>query len=163
EVSEKLTEMVPSAEMVRFGKNGSDVTSAAVRLARYVTKRDYVAVCGYHGWQDWYIGSTARSGGGPGAVKALTRPFGYNGLSSLEKLYEQFPHQIAAVIMEPMSSVEPQPGFLSGVKALAGKNGSLFILDEMVTGFRFSNGGAQEYFGVVPDLSTFGKGLANGY
>jgi glutamate-1-semialdehyde 2,1-aminomutase len=163
EVAEKIIEMVPCAEKVRFGKNGSDATAGAIRLARAYTGRDHVAVCGYHGWQDWYIGSTARNLGVPGATRSLTHSFVYNDLASLHKIFKDYPDQIAAVIMEPMSNTEPQPGFLEGVKELAHSQGAVFIFDELVTGFRFANGGAQEYFGVVPDLAAFGKGLSNGY
>jgi len=163
QVAEKIIDMVPCAEMVRFGKNGSDATAGAIRLARAYTKRDYVVVCGYHGWQDWYIGSTTRDLGVPEATKALTLKFTYNDLSSLEKLFAQYPDQIAAVIMEPMNIEFPKPGFLQGVKESCHQHGALFILDEMITGFRLANGGAQELFGVTPDLVTLGKGVANGY
>ncbi|OUR64352.1 aspartate aminotransferase family protein [Methylophaga sp. 42_25_T18] len=163
EVSEKICEMVPCAEMVRFGKNGSDATTGAIRLARAYTGRDHVAVCGYHGWQDWYIGSTPRDLGVPLATKNLTHTFTYNDLDSLAKLFQEHSGEIAAVIMEPMNVVEPTPGFLQGIKQLAHANGAVLIFDETVTGFRFSNGGAQELFDVIPDLATFGKGIANGY
>ena len=162
-VAEKIVEMVPCAEVVRFGKNGSDATAGAIRLARAYTKRDHVAVCGYHGWQDWYIGSTSCNLGVPSAVSNLTHLFAYNDLNSLSRLFKKFPDQIAAVIMEPMNSAEPSNGFLESVKELTHQNGALLIFDEIVTGFRFTNGGAQEYFGVIPDLATFGKGMANGY
>lgn len=163
EVAELICEMVPCAEKVRFGKNGSDATSGAVRLARAFTGRDHVAVCGYHGWQDWYIGSTARNRGVPQATRDLTHAFMYNDLASLEKVFADHPGQIAAVILEPMNVTPPQAGFLESVKALAHQHGALLVFDETITGFRFSNGGAQELFGVTPDLATFGKGLANGY
>lgn len=163
QVAEKIVEMVPCAEMVRFGKNGSDATAGAVRVARAYTSRDHVAVCGYHGWQDWYIGSTARHRGVPQATRALTHTFTYNDPESLHKIFQQWPDQIAAVIMEPMNIREPQNGFLEQVKDMAHKHGAVFIFDETITGFRFAKGGAQEYFGVTPDLATFGKGLANGY
>jgi glutamate-1-semialdehyde 2,1-aminomutase len=163
QVSEKIVELVPCAEMVRFGKNGSDATAGAVRLARAFTSREHVAVCGYHGWQDWYIGSTARNRGVPVATKALTHSWSYNDLASLEKLFQAFPKDIAAVMLEPMNLVEPQLGFLQAVKDLAHKHGALLIFDETVTGFRYAIGGAQQVFGVTPDLATFGKGLANGY
>lgn len=162
-VAEKIIEMVPCAGMVRFGKNGSDVTSGAIRLARAFTKRDHVAVCGYHGWQDWYIGSTTRNSGVPKTVCNLTHSFTYNDIDSLYKIFQQWPAQVAAVIMEPMNTSEPKDGFLEKVKELSHKSGAVFIFDEIITGFRFSIGGAQEYFGVIPDLATFGKGLANGY
>ena len=163
EVSEKIVEMVPCAEMVRFGKNGSDATAGAIRLARAFTKRDHVAVCGYHGWQDWYIGSTPRNKGVPAATSSLTHTFTYNDIDSLNELFNQFPNQIAAVILEPMNVVKPEDGFLENVKEITQKNGAILIFDETITGFRYANGGAQQYFGVTPDLATFGKGLANGY
>ncbi len=149
EVGEKICAMVPSAEMVRFGKNGSDATSGAVRLARAHTGRDLIAACGYHGWQDWFIGTTARNLGVPRAVSELTHTFTYNDLGSLDDLFRQSPGQIAGVIMEPMNSTEPLPGFLEGVQALCREQGAVFILDEMITGFRFARGGAQELFGVL--------------
>lgn len=163
EVAEKIVEMVPCAEMVRFGKNGSDATSGAIRLARAYTGKDHVAVCGYHGWQDWYIGSTARSLGVPEATRKLTHAFKYNDMDSLHSIFKKFHGRVSAVIMEPMNVEDPVNGFLENARELAHKNGAVFIFDETVTGFRFSNGGAQEYFGVTPDLATFGKGLANGY
>lgn len=163
EVAELICEMVPCAEMVRFGKNGSDATSGAIRIARAYTERDRVAVCGYHGWQDWYIGSTARKRGVPKATQDLTHAFTYNDLESLRSLLESHRGEFAAVILEPMNVATPQPGFLEGVKALAHEHGALLVFDETITGFRFANGGAQAYFGVTPDLATFGKGLANGY
>lgn len=162
-VAEKIVEMVPCAEMVRFGKNGSDVTSGAIRLARAYTKKDHVAVCGYHGWQDWYIGATSRNLGVPQSTRDLTHVFTYNDIDSLNKIFLEYPSQVAAVIMEPMNNMEPRDGFLERVRDMAHKNKAVFIFDETITGFRFANGGAQEYFGVIPDLATFGKGLANGY
>jgi glutamate-1-semialdehyde 2,1-aminomutase len=161
-VAEKLIEMIPSAEMVRFGKNGSDATSAAVRLARAYTNRDRVAVCGYHGWQDWFIGSTSMSKGIPESVQSLTHSFSYNNLQSLNNLLTTYPNEFAAVIMEPMNSVYPEENFLKNVREVTEKSGTLLIFDETITGFRFSKGGAQELFSVLPDLSTFGKGMANG-
>lgn len=163
EVAELICEIVPCAEMVRFGKNGSDATSGAIRLARAATGRDRVAVCGYHGWQDWYIGSTARHRGVPKATRDLTHTFAYNDLPSLQALLEQHKDAFAAVIIEPMNVAEPAPGFLAGVKELTHRHGAVLVFDETITGFRFANGGAQALFGVTPDLATFGKGLANGY
>jgi len=162
ELSEALTQIIPCAQMVRFGKNGSDVTSVAVRLARAYTGRDIIACCGYHGWQDWYIGTTTRSKGVPKAVKNLTLTFEYNNIDSLRKLFDEYQNQIACVIMEPVGVEEPQEGFLLQVKELVHKNGALLIFDEVVTGFRFSIGGAQEFFGVVPDIACFGKAMGNG-
>ncbi len=163
EVAEMICSMVPCAEMVRFGKNGSDATSGAIRLARAYTSRDRVAVCGYHGWQDWYIGSTARHRGVPKATRDLTHPFPYNDLGALRTLLESHAGEFAAVILEPMNVAEPAPGYLQGVKDLAHRHGALLVFDETITGFRYANGGAQQLFGVTPDLATFGKGIANGY
>lgn len=162
-VAESIVEMVPCADTVRFGKNGSDATSGAIRIARAFTGRDHVAVCGYHGWQDWYIGSTARGLGVPKAVSALTHTFAYNDLASLERIFAERPEGVAAVIMEPMNTAWPAEGFLESVAELTRSRGAVLVFDETITGFRFANGGAQEYFGVTPDLATFGKGLANGY
>ena len=163
EVAELIVEMVPSAEMVRFGKNGTDATSAAVRLARAYTGRNHIIVCGYHGWQDWYIGSTTRNKGVPDSVSALTHKFEYNNIASLEVLLNEHEGEIAAVIMEPMNTAYPAPGFLESVQRLTRNAGALLVFDETITGFRFARGGAQELFGVTPDLSTFGKGMANGF
>jgi glutamate-1-semialdehyde 2,1-aminomutase len=163
QVSELLVELVPSAERVRFGKNGSDATAGAVRVARAFTNRDRVAVCGYHGWQDWYIGSTARNRGVPQATRDLTHRFDYNNLESLDRLFHDHPGEFAAVILEPMNVVEPANGFLEGVAEATRRHGAVLIFDETVTGFRLANGGAQELFGVTPDLTTLGKGIANGY
>ncbi len=160
ELAELLIKHVPCAEMVRFGKNGSDVTTGAIRLARAVTHREHVAVCGYHGWHDWFIGSTTRNLGVPKSTQKLTHRFIYNDPDSLKKIMKQY--KLAAVIMEPMNYVEPAPEFLSGVKNLAARHGALLIFDEIITGFRFDLGGAQKLFGVTPDLATFGKSMANG-
>jgi glutamate-1-semialdehyde aminotransferase/spore coat polysaccharide biosynthesis protein SpsF (cytidylyltransferase family) len=162
-LAERLTRLIPCAEMVRFGKNGSDATSGAVRAARAFTGRDRIACCGYHGWQDWYIGSTTRNAGVPAAVRQLTHPFIYNDLTSLEKLFDEHPSEFAAVIMEPFNFVEPTAGFLARVKELAHKNGALLIFDEICSGFHFGLGGAQRLFGVTPDLACFGKAMGNGF
>lgn len=163
EVAERLIAMIPCAEMVRFGKNGSDATAGAVRLARAVTGRDFVACCGYHGWQDWYIGSTTYNAGVPPAVRELTLTFEYNNVESLQRLFAEHPGQLAAVILEPIGVVLPQDGFLAQVKELCRREGAVLIFDEVITGFRLAPGGAQEYFGVTPDLACVGKAMANGY
>lgn len=163
QVAEKIVELVPCAEKVRFGKNGSDATSGAIRIARAFTGRERVAVCGYHGWQDWYIGSTARHRGVPKAVRELTHTWMYNDATSLEKLLKEHPGEFAAVIMEPMNVAYPKAGFLEEVQQLTRKHGALLVFDETITGFRYAIGGAQQLFGITPDLATFGKGLANGY
>lgn len=162
ELSEKLTHIIPSAEMVRFGKNGTDVTSAAIRLARSYTARERIIVCGYHGWQDWYIGSTSFNSGIPESTINLTHSLKYNDIEVLEKIFQQYPDEVAAIIMEPMNFFEPSTNYLQQVKNLAHKYGALLIFDEIVTGFRFSLGGAQELFKVTPDLACFGKALGNG-
>lgn len=163
EVAELIVGMVPSAEMVRFGKNGTDATSAAIRLARAYTGRDHIVVCGYHGWQDWYIGSTTRNKGVPESVSALTHKFEFNNIESLTSTLNELDGKIAAVILEPMNVAYPEPGFLESVQKATQKAGALLIFDETITGFRFAKGGAQELFGITPDLSTFGKGMANGF
>jgi glutamate-1-semialdehyde 2,1-aminomutase len=163
EVAEQVIDMVPCAEMVRFAKNGSDATAGAVRLARAVTGRERVAVCGYHGWQDWYIGSTTRDLGVPEATKRLTQRFVFNDTGSLDSLFDEHPGEYAAVILEPMNTTYPAAGFLEYVRDATHRHGALLVFDETITGFRFANGGAQELFGVTPDLATFGKGVANGY
>jgi len=161
EVAEKLIEIIPCAEKVRFAKNGTDATSASIRIARAFTGKEHIAVCGYHGWQDWFIGSTTRNLGVPNSVKKLTHKFEFNNLESLEKIFQE--QELACVIMEPMNVEYPKDNFLEKVKELVHENNALLIFDEIITGFRFSLGGAQTLFDVVPDLATFGKGMANGY
>ncbi len=163
ELAELLTEVVPCAEMVRFGKNGSDATAGAVRAARALTGRDVIACCGYHGWQDWYVGTTTRNQGVPKAVRDLTVTFEYNNLASLERIFAEHAGQVAAVILEPIGVVDPAPGFLQGIRDLTRREGAVLIFDEIVTGFRVSLGGAQERFGIIPDLACFGKAMANGF
>lgn len=163
EVAELLVQMVPCAEKVRFAKNGSDVTAAAIRVARAYTGRNRIAVCGYHGWQDWYIGSTVRSLGVPQEVRELTHVFTYNEIFSLQKLFDTYPGEFAAVILEPMNAAYPKDNFLQKMQEMTALHGALLIFDETITGFRYALGGAQEFFGIVPDLATFGKGIANGY
>ena len=162
-VAEKIIEMVPCAEKVRFGKNGSDATAGCIRLARAYTGKEHVLTCGYHGWQDWYIGSTPRNRGVPKSTQELTHTFEFNNLESLKTKLEELDGEVAGVILEPMNTTFPNDGFLEGVKELAHEHRALLIFDEVVTGFRHANGGAQEYFGVVPDLVALGKGLSNGY
>ena len=163
EVAELLVELIPCAEKVRFAKNGTDATSGAIRVARACTGRTRVAVCGYHGWQDWYIGTTARDLGVPPAVKELTQSFDYNDIASLQRLLDAHPDEFAAVILEPMNATWPRDGFLEKVQAATHQHGALLVFDETITGFRYTTGGAQQEFKVTPDLATFGKGIANGY
>ena len=163
ELAERLTRLIPCAEMVRFGKNGSDATAGAVRASRAFTGRERVACCGYHGWQDWFIGTTTRNGGVPAAVRGLTHPFPYNDLAALEKVLTGHPGEFAAVIMEPVNFFEPAPGYLDGVKKLAHEAGALLIFDEICSGFHFGIGGAQKRYGVTPDLACFGKAMGSGF
>lgn len=160
ELAELLVATVPCAEMVKLAKSGSDATGAAVRLARHATGRDHVVLCGYHGWHDWSIATTTRPYGIPEAVRSLSHAFPFNDLGALEKLLES--HSVAAVIVEPGRFEEPAPGFLRGVVDLARRHGAVAIFDEIVTGFRVAPGGAQEHYGVTPDLACFGKGMGNG-
>lgn len=161
-LAERIVEMVPCAERVRFGKNGSDATSACIRAARANTGRKHIARCGYHGWQDWSIDASygIRARGVPEETLALTRPFPYNDLPALEALLREVP--CAAIILEPIAVVVPQAGYLEGVRALATKYGAVLVFDEVISGFRYARGGAQQYFGVTPDLCSMGKGVANG-
>jgi glutamate-1-semialdehyde 2,1-aminomutase len=159
EVAEHINALVPGAESIRFAKNGCDVTTAAVRLARAFTGREKVLCCGYHGWHDWYIGVTDRGRGVPGAVAELTHTFGYNDLASVE---EALDGDTACVLLEPVTFEAPRPGFLEGLKALCAARGALLVFDEMWTGFRLALGGAQQRFGVTADLACFSKAVANG-
>lgn len=163
ELAERLVKMFPCAEMIRFGKNGSDATAGAVRAARAYTGREHVATCGYHGWQDWFIGTTTRFAGVPRSVRELAHPFPYNDLEALRTLLDVHPGEFATVIMEPFNFVWPAEGYLSAVKELAHEHGALLIFDEICTGFHLGLGGAQTLFGVVPDMATFGKAMGNGY
>ncbi|MGL6195011.1 MAG: aspartate aminotransferase family protein [Thermoguttaceae bacterium] len=163
EVARLLRDMIPCCEMVRFGKNGSDMTSASIRLARSITGREHVAQCGYHGWNDWSIAMTPQNSGVPKAVCNLSHVFKYNDLDSLEVFFRENPNNVAAVIMEPMRVIPPANGFLTSVRELCTKHGTVFIFDEIVTGFRYANGGAQELFSVTPDLAIFAKGMSNGF
>jgi len=162
ELAELLINTIPCAEAARYGKNGSDVTTAAIRVARAYTGRDKVAICGYHGWHDWYVITTERNKGVPKVMKQLSFTFEYNNIESLKELFDAYPNEFAAVIMEPVGVTPPKNDFLKEVKKVTHKNGAVLIFDEVITGFRFSLGGAQEYFSVTPDLAAFGKAMANG-
>lgn len=162
ELAEKLVSIIPSAEMVKFYKNGSDATTAAVRVARAYTDKNKIVFCGYHGWHDWHIALSSRSAGIPDFNQGLSFTFEYNNIDSLKALLAQHVGEIAAVIMEPVGVEKPQPGFLESVRELCSKNGIILIFDEIVTGFRFNIGGFQAISGVIPDLACFGKGIANG-
>jgi len=166
ECAEEFLSLVRGAEMVKFAKNGSDATNAAVKLARAYTGRDLIAICGDHPFfsvDDWFIGTTQISAGIPQAIQNLTVSFRYNDMESAKLLFQKYPDQIACVILEPEREIEPENNFLYELKELCEQYGIVFILDEMITGFRWSNGGGQEYHNIVPDLSTFGKGMGNGF
>ena len=185
--AELITELFPSVEMVKFGKNGSNATTAAVKIARAYTGRHYVCIPKQHpffSFDDWFIGTTALTRGIPEGGARSTLTFDYGDISSLEKLFAEHPDEIAAVMLEPATTLTPCPStcqreltyerscancpnrtanFLHQVQDSCRTNGALFILDEMITGFRWHLQGAQTYFGVTPDLTTFGKGMANGF
>ncbi len=166
ELAEMVSEVIPSAEMVKFGKNGSDAVTAAVKLARAYTGRDYIARCSsdpFNSIHDWFIGSTVMNRGVPEAIRNLTLKFDYNDLSSVENLFLTYPNQIACILLEPISGTEPKPGYLQDLKLLCEKNGALLIFDEVVSGFRFHIGGVQALTGVTPHLAAFGKAMANGF
>jgi glutamate-1-semialdehyde 2,1-aminomutase len=166
ECAEKLLEVLPGAEMVKFAKNGSDANDGAIKLARAYTGRDLIAVCRdqpFFSVGDWFIGTTAMDAGIPQAVKDLILGFRYNDLASAVELFRRHPGQIAALILEAEKETPPADGFLAGLLDLCHKEGALLILDEMITGFRWHNGGAQGFYDFVPDLSTFGKALGNGF
>lgn len=161
-LAQRLVEWFPYAEGIRFGKNGSDATSGAVRVARAFTGKEIILCCGYHGWQDWFIGTTSRSAGVPESVRSLTIPFPYNDAGALEELLDLHAENVAAIIMEPMGIVEPAEGYLESVRALSRKHAAVLIFDECWTGFRIDLQGAYGRFGVAPDLACFGKALGNG-
>ncbi|MFY8037090.1 MAG: aminotransferase class III-fold pyridoxal phosphate-dependent enzyme [Cyclobacteriaceae bacterium] len=159
ELSELIHQIIPNAEGVRIAKTGAEVCSAAVRVSRAYTGRKKVLCCGYHGWHDWYIGTTSRAEGIPEDIKSLTATFDYN---NIESLRAQLTDEVACVILEPFIFEHPKENFLEQVQALCQANGTLLIFDEMWTGFRVALGGAQEYFGITPDLAVYSKAFANG-
>jgi glutamate-1-semialdehyde 2,1-aminomutase len=166
ECAEAFLELVPTAEMVKFGKHGSDALDGAVKLARAHTGRDYVAVCADHPFfsvSDWFIGTTPMTGGIPAWVQSRTIGFHYGRIEDLRQLFDNHPAQIACVIMEAARLEEPPPGYLAAVRDLCHERGALLVFDEMITGFRWHNSGAQHVYGVTPDLSSFGKAIANGF
>jgi glutamate-1-semialdehyde aminotransferase len=159
ELAMKLIDLIPCAEMVRFLKTGSCATTAAVRIARIHTGKNKVLRCGFHGWHDWSYGG---AGVPPGATEDV-HPFTYNDLESLELLVKKYRGSVAAVIMMPLETTEPLDGFLENVRKITREEGIVLIFDEIRSGFRMAPGGAQEYYGVTPDLATFSKAIANGY
>jgi len=166
QAAERLVELIPSAEMVKFGINGSDSTTAAVRLARAFTNREMVAVCRQHPFlstDDWFIVTTPMSAGIPKATQRLTVQFNYNDLADLARLFETYPGEIAAVVLEAETVEPPADGYFAGMRRLCDEHGALLILDEIITGFRWHERGAQFVHSIEPDLCVFGKGLGNGF
>jgi glutamate-1-semialdehyde aminotransferase len=162
EVAEALTDVIPCAEMVRYGKNGSDVTTAAVRLARACTGRDVILRSGYHGWHDWYVALTDRNRGVPEFNKLLSGRFDENDRQGFDALMARHEGKVAAVVMEGVQSKTADREFLKHVREQTRKRGALLVFDEVINGWRFAIGGAHEWLGVDADLATFGKGMANG-
>lgn len=166
ECAEKLLSLLPGADMVKFAKNGSDATTAAVKLARAYTSREVVAICldqPFFSVDDWFICQTAMDAGIPQSTKKLTVGFRYNDIESVRKLFDAYPSQIAALIMEAETSVPPADGYLESVQGLCHRNGTVFILDEMITGFRWPKKFAQHAYNLKPDLTCIGKGFGNGF
>ncbi len=166
ELAKKLAELVPSSELSIFLKTGSDGTTASIRIARAHTNRTKVMRCGYHGWHDWCV---EMKGGIPEKFYEDVFEFHYNNLAQLEELMVKHGKETAAIIMTPFGHPlhqkmqVPKPGFLEGVRELADKYGAVLVFDEVRTCFRLRMGGAQELYGVTPDLTVLGKGMANGY
>jgi glutamate-1-semialdehyde 2,1-aminomutase len=177
ELADLLCQLHPWADMVRYARTGGEAMSIAVRLARAATGRDTIAFCGYHGWNDWYLAanlgeSSALDGhlmpglsprGVPRALQGTALPFRYNDLSGLQQIVAEHKNELAGIIMEPLRSDPPEPGFLAGVRALADESGALLVIDEITAGFRLTIGGAHLVLGVEPDLAVFAKGMSNGY
>lgn len=166
ELAEYLLDLHGWADMVKFGKNGSDVTTAAIKLARAATGRSMIAVCGDHPFfsiHDWFIGSTVMDAGIPPEESAGTVKFRYNDITSVEALFAQYPGQIAAIILEPVKNDEPKDGFLQKLRDLATREGAVLVFDEMIAGMRFHALGAHHLYGVKPDLATYGKAVSNGF
>ena len=163
ELSEKIQSIIPGTEMVRFSKTGSDAGTAAIRVARSFTKRDNIAYCGSGGvWHDWFTIMTSRNAGIPKVLKKMIKKFNYNDIESLKTIFENWHGEVAAVYMEPIFSEYPKKNFLYQVKRLVHKHDAILIFDEVISGFRFANGGAQELLNIKADLAIFGKGIANG-
>lgn len=160
ELAEKLVSLIPCAELVTFLKTGSDAVDAAVRLARAVTGKKHILYWGHHGWHDW---CARESAGVLPEIKAHAQTIRYNDIDYAEHVFAQLAGTVAAVVLMPYEIEHPQPNFLARLKDLAHRNGALFVLDEIRSGFRIAMGGAQERFGVVPDLATFSKAISNGH
>jgi len=174
-LAERLVQMHPWAEMVRFARSGGESNAIAIRIARAATGRETVAICGYHGWHDWYLATNLQNDSGldehllpglepngvPKALAGSVQPFTFNRLDQLEAIASS--HELAAVKMEVQRSKPPEPNFLEGVRELCSRRGIVLIFDECTSGFRETFGGLHLKFGVEPDMAMFGKALGNGY
>ena len=166
EAARLFLDTVQSGDMVKFAKNGSTVVTAAVKLARAFTGRNRVAIAREHNffsYDDWFIATTPCDRGIPSEVREMTVAFSYNNYDSVENLLKNNDHDIACLIMEPVKFDPPKNDFLHKVAALCKDRGVLLILDEMVSGFKWSLQGAHNYYRVKADMSTWGKGIANGF
>jgi len=176
-LAEKLVELHPWADMVRFARAGGEINSIAVRIARASTGRDKIAICGYHGWHDWYLSTNLNSdknldghllpglqpNGVPRGLTGTTLPFNYNDIEQLEQLIKDNKGEIAAIKMEVSRNEGPKDNYLQKVRDLATENNIILIFDECTSGFRETFGGLQKKYGVEPDLAIFAKALGNGY
>ncbi|MGH9345269.1 MAG: aminotransferase class III-fold pyridoxal phosphate-dependent enzyme, partial [Terriglobia bacterium] len=177
ELADLLCELHPWAEMVRYARGGGEAMAVAVRIARTHTRREKVAFCGYHGWHDWYLAANLSAQGAldlhllpglepagvPTCLAGTAAPFHYNRLDQLQNIVSESPRELAAIVMEPIRSQEPAPGFLESVRGLADECGAVLIFDEVTAGFRLNTGGAHLRYGVTPDIAVFAKAISNGY
>ncbi|MCX5695199.1 MAG: aminotransferase class III-fold pyridoxal phosphate-dependent enzyme [Candidatus Omnitrophica bacterium] len=177
ELAKKLIKIHPWADSVKFARTGGEACAIAIRIARAAAGRSKIAFCGYHGWHDWYLSANIANSnnldeqllpglaplGVPFELKGSAIPFNYNKLSELENIIKSNPKQIGVIIMEPMRSIYPEPGFLEGVRKIADRIGAILIFDEVTSGFRLNLGGIHLVFGVKPDIAVFGKALGNGF
>ncbi len=177
ELADLLIELHPWAEMVRYARSGGEAMAIAVRIARARTRRDRVAICGYHGWHDWYLaanlaGESILDGhllpgldpaGVPRGLLGTALPFHYNRIEELREIVAKYPDDLAAIIMEPIRDHIPEHGFLQEVKEIATGSRSILVFDEITSGFRLNSGGAHLIYGVEPDIAVFAKAIGNGY
>ncbi len=176
-LADLLCELHPWAEMVRYARGGGEAMAVAVRFARARTRRDKIAFCGYHGWHDWYLSANLQGGdqlhdhllpglapnGVPGGLAGTALPFHYNHIEQLRAIVSEHGSDLAAVVMEPVRSQLPQPGFLEEVRELAAAAGALVVCDEVSAGWRVNTGGAHLLYGLQPDIAVFAKAISNGY
>lgn len=177
ELAELLCQLHPWAGMVRYARSGGEAMAIAVRIARAHTGKDNVAFCGYHGWHDWYLAANLASddaldghllagldpAGVPRGLEGTALPFHYNDLDELRRIVKSNPSKIGAIVMEPIRSTEPEPGFLEGVRQIADEIGAVLVIDEITVGFRLTAGGAHLTYGITPDIAVFAKAMSNGF